>query len=210
MSEQTDLIPVDELVDCIGEYLPDALKHTIRAFQNNTKNHSNGVSEFAEKLSRRLGLQEQQIELIKKGSLLHDIGKIRIPTELLDKPARYQPEEYELVKTHTIMGAALLEKCPKFLDLIPIIRHHHEFYNGKGYPDNIAGIEIALEIRIVTVADAVSAMSSDRPYRSKLSTKEIIAELKRCSGTQFDPLVANVAIRILEDADTMANQIYKM
>ena len=163
--------------------------------------HSRGVTELATKIARRLGLHEKQVELVRKGSLLHDIGKLGISQEILAKPARLTSEEYEVIKTHPKLGAALLEKSPHLRPLIPIVHHHHEFYNGEGYPDKIAGNQIAIEARIVSVADAIEAMSSDRPYRKSRNTEYIIEELKRCSGTQFDPLVTEAAIQILNEME---------
>ena len=164
--------------------------------------HSRKVSEFAIKLSRRLGLSEQQVELVQKGSLLHDIGKMCLPKSLLSKPSKLTSEEYEIIKIHPLFGATLLQNCPKLRPLVPIVLHHHEFFNGQGYPDRIIGDQIALETRIISVSDAVDAMSSDRPYRRALSTKQIIAELKKNSGTQFDPLIVAAAIQILKELET--------
>ena len=182
----------------------DSLKPVAKnsQIQFHVADHSRKVSEFAIKLSRKLRLNEQQIELVQKGGLLHDIGKMSLPKELLSKSTQLTPSEYEIVKMHPILGSSLLEKCPKLRPLTTIVRHHHEFFNGQGYPDRLFGDQITIETRIISVSDAVEAMSSDRPYRKALSTKQIIAELQKYSGIQFDPLVTAAAIHILKDEKT--------
>jgi putative nucleotidyltransferase with HDIG domain len=152
-------------------------------------------------VARRLGLHERQVELVRKGSLLHDIGKLGIPQSILAKPDKLTTEEYETIKRHPGLGAALLEKSSHLRPLIPIVRQHHEYFNGEGYPDNLAGNRIAIEARIVSVADAIEAMSTDRPYREARSPEYIVRELERCSGTQFDPQVTKVAIEVLEERE---------
>ncbi len=166
--------------------------------------HSKQVSKYATQIAEVIGLNEKQIELTRKVGLLHDIGKLGIPMEILAKPGKLTREEYESVKEHASLGGELVKNSPSLRPLVPIIRHHHEFYNGAGYPDKLVGNQIPIEARIVAVADAIEAMDSDRPYRKGLDTKQIIDELKKNSGTQFDPLVAKAAIKILEA--TLANK----
>jgi len=164
--------------------------------------HSLGVANFATKIARRLGLPEEQVDLIRRGSLLHDVGKLGVSQDILSKPAPLAANQYEMVKTHPARGAVLLQECLEYHALIPIVRHHHEFYNGQGYPDKIAGNEIEIEARIVAVADAVDAMSSDRPYRKAFTVRQVIDELERCSNSQFDPIVVEAAINILMEKET--------
>jgi len=164
--------------------------------------HSLGVANFATKLARRMELHEEQVELIRRGSLLHDIGKSGVPQDILSKSALLTPEEYEIVKTHPALGAALLDDYPDFQPLMPIVRHHHEFFNGKGYPDKIAGNDIRIEARIVSVAETIDAMRSDFPYRRARSAQQITIELRKCASTQFDPLVVEPAIQILKEMET--------
>ena len=159
---------------------------------------SKQVSFYAATIARGLKLSVRQVELIRKGALLHDIGKLGIPEDLLTKPSRLTTEEYEVIKRHSVLGAEFLEKSPALQPLIPIIRHHHEFFNGNGYPDNLKGNQINIEARIVAIAAAIAAMSSDRPYRKALDPLNVIGELKQNAGSQFDPLIVDEAIRMIE------------
>jgi putative nucleotidyltransferase with HDIG domain len=160
--------------------------------------HSKNVTAYAVQISRKMELHENQIELIRKASLLHDIGKLGVPMEILSKPARLTQDEYDIIKTHAAVGAELIQKSPSLRPLMPIIRHHHEYYDGRGYPDKLKGNAISLEARIVAVADAIEAMSSDRPYRKALEPSRVIDELRKHAGTQFDPRITKFAIEILE------------
>lgn len=163
--------------------------------------HSLRVSNFAAKLARRLGLPEEQVDIIRRGSLLHDIGKLGVPQDILSKPGLLTDHENELIQTHPSLGATLLIECPEYQALIPIVLHHHEYYNGRGYPDRIAGDQIELEARIVSVAEAVDVMLSDSPYRHSLSIPEVIVELRNCSKVQFDPRVVETAVQLLMEAE---------
>jgi diguanylate cyclase (GGDEF)-like protein/putative nucleotidyltransferase with HDIG domain len=160
--------------------------------------HSKRVSKYATSIAKSLGLKEKQIDLVRKSALLHDIGKLGIPKEILTKPGKLTREEYEAVKEHAALGASLVKNSPSLRALVPIILHHHEYHNGQGYPDRLAGKQISIEARIISVADAIEAMLSDRPYRMGLKKDQVIEELKRCSGSQFDPLVVKVAVQMVE------------
>ena len=168
--------------------------------------HSKLVSRYATNIARLLGLKEKQMDLVRKAGLLHDIGKLGIPMEILTKPARLTRQEYETIKTHSALGGDLVKNTPSLRPLVPIIRHHHEYFNGEGYPDRISGNEISIEARIVAVADAIEAMTSDRPYRKGLKTEQVVEELKKHSGTQFDPLVVGAAVQMLSEME--ANESY--
>jgi len=161
--------------------------------------HSKLVSKYATEIARLLGLKEKQMELVRKAGLLHDIGKLGIPMEILTKPGRLTRAEYETIKMHSALGGDLVKNSPSLRPLVPIIRHHHEFYNGEGYPDRISGGQISIEARIVAVADAIEAMTSDRPYRKGLKREQVMEELNNYSGTQFDPLVVEAAVRMLSE-----------
>jgi putative nucleotidyltransferase with HDIG domain len=166
--------------------------------------HSFQVASFATRLARRLRCTQEQVDLVWRGSLLHDIGKLAIPQDLLSTPARLTALQFEIIKTHTMIGAALLQECPEYQDLIPMVRHHHEFFNGKGYPDQLAGEQIEPEARIVAVADAVDVMTSYRVYCTAFPIKKVIAELEHCAGTQFDPDVVRAATSILIEREKQA------
>jgi HD-GYP domain-containing protein (c-di-GMP phosphodiesterase class II) len=135
-------------------------------------------------------MEEYRLEPLRQAGFLHDIGKIGISEQVLHKPDKLTPEEYEYVKKHAALGGEFLETCRGLRHLAPFVRHHHERWDGKGYPDRLAGEDIELEARILAVCDAAEAMASDRPYRKGMSLDEMIEEIRRCAGTQFDPDVA--------------------
>ena len=182
----------------LNEGLLDTLAEVIDLRDPYVLGHSRRVTDIAVNLAIQMGLNEKQIELVRKGSLLHDIGKLGIPQDILGKPGKLTSKEYQVIKEHASIGGSLLEKSPHLRPMISIVRYHHEFFDGKGYPDGIAGNQIPIEARIVSVADAVEAMASDRPYRKARDKEYIIAELNRCSGTQFDPQIVKKAVAILE------------
>jgi HD-GYP domain-containing protein (c-di-GMP phosphodiesterase class II) len=130
--------------------------------------------------------------------LLHDIGKIGTYESILDKTGKLTEEEYQQVQMHPEKGAEILSPIKQLSNILPIIRGHHEFYDGSGYPDGLKGTEIPFRARILTVADTVDAMGADRPYRHGLSEEKIINELKRCSGIQFDPDVVEAYLKIYQ------------
>ena len=185
-------------INHLNDGLLNTLAEIIDLRDPNVLGHSKRVTSFAIRLAEMMGLNPKQVELIHKASLLHDIGKLGISSEILKKPGKLTPSEFETVKKHATLGGNLIKNSPSLLPLFSIVRHHHEFFNGDGYPDSLTGDQISIEAKIVSVADAVEAMASDRPYRKRLATEQIIAELKRCSGTQFDPYVTNAAIQLLE------------
>ena len=182
----------------LNEGLLDTLAEVVDLRDPDVLGHSKQVAQYAVMIARKLALPPKQIELVRKAGLLHDIGKLGIAETILFKPELLTPDEYGVVKEHVILGANLLQTCGSLAHLIPIIRHHHEYYNGNGYPDRLVGNNIPLEARIIAVADAIEAMASDRPYRIGLSHIEIMEELKRNSGTQFDPMVVNAFLEIAQ------------
>ena len=131
--------------------------------------------------------------------MLHDIGKIGIPDEILNKPGKLTAAEYETVKEHAYRGYEILKKVKKQTFLAEGAKYHHERFDGKGYPTNLAGTKIPWVARIISVADAFDAMSSTRPYRKKLPMVEIVEEIKKCSGTQFDPVVTKAFLDLYEE-----------
>jgi hypothetical protein len=186
-------------------YLNDGLLNTLAEIIDlrdpYVMGHSKRVASYGVLLAEKMGLNPQQVKLIYNASLLHDIGKLGISMSILAKPGCLLHSEYEEIKLHPEMGARVLEKNPSLSMLIPIVRHHHEFYNGLGYPDGLSGHQIPIEARIVSVADAIEAMGSDRPYRKARSEHYIIEELQRLSGIQFDPKVAEQAVKLLESEE---------
>jgi diguanylate cyclase (GGDEF)-like protein/putative nucleotidyltransferase with HDIG domain len=185
-------------INQLNDGLLDTLAEIIDLRDPYVLGHSKRVTTYATMIAERMGLNPKQVELIRKGSLLHDVGKLGIAMEILAKPGKLSTEEYEVIKNHPQIGARLLEKNPSLRSLIAIVRHHHEFYNGQGYPDGLSGYKIPIEARIVSVADAIEAMASDRPYRKARKHQQIIDEIKKFSGSQFDPNVVERAVNLLE------------
>ncbi|HTP02047.1 MAG TPA: diguanylate cyclase [Anaerolineales bacterium] len=186
-------------IRALNNGLLDTLAEVIDLGDPYVLGHSMRVAQFATSIAGRLGLPEKQIELIRNASLLHDIGKLGISAQLLGKPSKLTLEEYEIVKKHVVMGTELLEKSRSLKPLAPIIGCHHEHFDGKGYPNKLAGRDIPLESRIIAASDAIETMASDRPYRKHLPLPRIIDELQRCSGSQFDPLVVEAAVTMLRE-----------
>jgi putative nucleotidyltransferase with HDIG domain len=160
--------------------------------------HSQQVTHLAVQMAESLNYDPQRVQMIRNACLLHDLGKLGIPNDILTKPTPLSESEYTIVKNHPAIGASLLGKNPSLKGLIPIVRHHHERFDGQGYPDGLRGNNIPIEARIVAVADAIDAMSSNRIYRPGLTREMVIAELKRNIGIQFDPQIAAIAINLLE------------
>jgi diguanylate cyclase (GGDEF)-like protein/putative nucleotidyltransferase with HDIG domain len=160
--------------------------------------HSQNVARYAVLIAKEMGLSAERVEMIRKAGLLHDIGKLSIPDAILFKPGRLSEEEYAKVKEHVTIGADLIQGCHSLRPLSPIIRHHHEHYNGAGYPDRLVGEQIPLEARILGVADALEAMASDRPYRHGRTPEGIVEELNQYASTQFDPEAVKAFTRVIE------------
>lgn len=175
-----------------------AMMAAVEAKDTYTRGHSERVTSYVLAIGRELGLEETEIRSLFCAAILHDIGKIGVPGELLRKPSRLDPWEYEIVKSHSALGASMLAGIEFLYDLLPVIAHHHEWYNGKGYPDGLAGQDIPLGARIIAVADAYDAMVSERPYRGIKSPAQARDELVRCRGTQFDPQVVDTFLQILK------------
>jgi diguanylate cyclase (GGDEF)-like protein/putative nucleotidyltransferase with HDIG domain len=182
----------------INNGLLDTLAEIIDLRDAYVLSHSRRVTGIAVQIAQRLGLTPRQVEIVRKASLLHDIGKIGVPDTILGKPATLTSDEFANIRRHPGLGASLLEKSASLKNLVPLVRHHHENYDGSGYPEGLSGSQIPLEARVVAVADAVEAMISDRPYRKARSTESVIAELKRCSGTQFDPDIVDITVKLLK------------
>jgi putative nucleotidyltransferase with HDIG domain len=190
------------LIRAYGE-LRDTYDATLRALataldsrDNETAGHAQRVTWLAVRIGRELGLDEAALLELQRGAMLHDIGKIGVPDMVLRKPGPLTDEEWVLMRRHATLGAEMLDGIPFLSDTIPLVRHHHERWDGRGYPDGLAGEAIPLGARIFAVADAFDAMTSHRPYRQPMTLVQARAELARCAGSQFDPAVATVHARI--------------
>ncbi len=183
-----------------GEMQKDVILSLIRImeiFDPYTEGHSEFVAEYSSHLAEFMNFPKETVKKIYWAGLLHDIGKIGIPISVLNKKGKLTDEEYDLVKQHPILGYNVLSSSEKLRDLAIIVRHHHERYDGKGYPDGKKEEEIPLESRIITVIDTWHAMRSDRPYRKALEFEEAFVEIKKGIGSQFDPDVAQAFISML-------------
>ncbi len=171
---------------------------SIDARDRYTSGHSQRVAYWGREIARDIGLTERKVEDVYIGGILHDIGKIGIEDEILNKKGKLTPEEYDKIKQHTVIGYEIILQAGMFNELLPAIRSHHERIDGRGYPDGLAGDEIPLMARILAISDAFDAMVADRPYRKGLPVEEALQEIRRGSGTQFDPILAEHFIRIVQ------------
>ena len=177
----------------------ETLRYTVEAKDFYTRGHSDRVSEYAVLIGKKIGLNDEELKKLKIGGLFHDIGKIGIPDSILLKNDKLTPDEYSEIKNHPSIGAHILSNASIFKDLIPIVKHHHERYDGKGYPNNLIGEEIPLLARITSIADTFDAMTSRRSYRDALPLEHVKEELRKCAGTQLDPKLVPVFLDILEN-----------
>lgn len=196
-----------EKLERISMQIVTALSGAIDAKDTYTNGHSTRVADYSREIARRLGLSEKEQDDIYMMGLLHDVGKIGVPDAIINKPAKLTDEEYSIIKQHPTMGAEILTNITEFPKLSTGARWHHERYDGKGYPDGIAGDEIPLEARIIAIADAYDAMSSRRSYRDVLPQLQIYSEVQKGKGTQFDPAFAEIMLSMIdEDIDYLMRE----
>jgi HD-GYP domain-containing protein (c-di-GMP phosphodiesterase class II) len=162
------------------------------------------VTAIAEAIARRLDWDAERLELLQLGGPLHDVGKLAIPDEVLRKPGRLDDEELAQIREHPRLGARILLRLSAFRGALPYVLYHHERWDGHGYPSGKAGEAIPIEARVLAVADAFDAMTSDRPYRRALTRAQALTEVERCAGTQFDPEVARVFLELFAEAELPA------
>jgi len=175
------------------------LANTIDAKDKYTHGHSKRVADYCIAVAKQLGFSKVHIRNLQIGALLHDIGKIGIKDEIIKKTTKLTEEEYQEIKAHPSIGAEIVSPVDFLFDKMPMIKHHHEKYDGTGYPDGLKGDEIPIEARIISIADAYDAITSERPYRKGLSHKKAVEELKRGAGTQFDPEIVKVFLSLFEE-----------
>lgn len=192
-------------LDSSNQEMKELYEGLIHAFVNSidaksawTGGHSEKVTDYALQIARELEMNSPDMETLRIAGFLHDIGKLGTYQALLDKAGPLSVDEFAIIKLHPAKGEEILKPIKPLRNLLPIIRHHHERVDGKGYPDGLKGEDIPFLARILCVADAYEAMVSHRPYRPALGHEQAVAELKRCSGTQFDPLVVKAFLRTLE------------
>ena len=172
------------------------LAATIEARDPYTYGHSRKVSSYAVSLAEAIGLPSEKVAIVSTAALLHDIGKIGVPDEVLFKVDKLEPEAWQLIHAHPKLSTTIVGHVVSLVSCLPAILHHHERWDGGGYPAGLRGDEIPIEARVLAIADAFDAMTSSRPYRNKLSYKKVLQELKRCSGAQFDPKLVDAFLPI--------------
>ena len=175
-----------------------AFINSIEAKDKYTQGHSERVAEYSIKIAQQMKLSRKQIQLIRQGAVLHDIGKIGISEAILNKPGRLTDEERNEIQQHPLIGIKILEEVGLEPEVLEMVRSHHERYDGNGYPDGRVAREVSLATRILCVADAYDAMTSDRPYRQGMSQETALGILEECKSTQFDPVIVDAMIKAME------------
>ena len=175
------------------------VRYTVEAKDTYTRGHSDRVSEYSVLIGQKLGLGEEDIRRLRIGGLFHDIGKIGVPDSILQKNGKLSDDEYSEIKNHPTIGAHILSSAVMFQDILPIVKHHHERFDGRGYPGMLKGEDIPYLARIAAVADSFDAMTSKRVYRDSLPIDVVIEEFEKNKGTQFDPQIADVFLDILRN-----------
>ena len=180
-----------------------ALAYALEAKDKYTSGHSQRVTEISVAIAKELGMPRNSIEKIRLAGLIHDIGKIGVKESVLNKPGKLTDEEYQHIKSHCDVGERILTPIVEDEEILKAVRHHHERYDGRGYPDGLSDEQIPLGARILAVADTYDALTSERPYREAMSTETAFAEIERGKGTQFDPEVTNAFLRIRKFASSV-------
>ena len=175
------------------------LRYTVEAKDKYTRGHSDRVSEYAVLLGKYLGLSDVDLDTLRVGGLFHDIGKIGVPDAIIQKEGKLDDNEYSQIKQHPNIGVHILSHAKIFQNILPIVEHHHERYDGNGYPSKLAGENIPYLARVTAVVDSFDAMNSKRAYRNSLPLDVIISEFEKCKGSQFDPKIADVFLDILRN-----------
>ena len=194
---------LEQLIELGDAYRGTALVlgDVVEADDAYTGEHCRGVVRLALEVAAALGLDVHRARNVEFGALLHDVGKIAVPKEIVNKPGKLDPDEWEIIKTHTIEGQRMLERVGGFMrEVGEIVRSSHEHWDGGGYPDGLRATAIPLESRIVCACDAFNAMTTTRSYRRAMSLPDALAELRRCAGTQFDPQVVDTLVGLVEGA----------
>jgi len=177
----------------------ETLIRALQARDPYTSGHSTRVSRYCLLIAEKLKFSSKMKHSVYLASMLHDIGKIGISDTLLQRPGKLSDEEMEIIREHPQLGASMIQMLGEMHPIVPLILHHHEAYDGSGYPAGIKGDNIPLISRIIAVADTFDAMTSDRPYRERRSKYEAIAELKNCAGKKYDPRIVQIFLRVLEE-----------
>lgn len=212
VNEQTEaLVQQQKKTEELFIQTVSALSGAVDAKDRYTSGHSKRVAEYAKKIAARMGKSEEEQQVIYRAGLLHDVGKIRVPVEIINKPGRLTDEEFELIKIHPATGYHILKDISGGSNIAEGSKYHHERYDGKGYPSGLAGEDIPEIARILGVADSYDAMASNRSYRSALPQETVRSEIERGKGTQFDPAIADIMLQMIdEDKDYTMKQTASM
>ncbi|REJ35415.1 MAG: hypothetical protein DIU83_01320 [Bacillota bacterium] len=187
-----------EALGRVNEQTIRAFVQAIDAKDSYTAQHSTKVAEYAVAIARELKLPPERVERIRWAALLHDVGKLAVPEHILNKPDKLTPEEFRVIQQHPVESAKIVALVEQYLPLLDAVRYHHERMDGKGYPDGLRAEEIPLDARILAVADAFDAMTSDRAYRPRLPLEEALRRLQEGKGTQWDPRIVDALVRWVE------------
>lgn len=213
VSQMRIIQDINEKLELANEQLREAYYGTIESLRlavdakdSYTKHHSDRVSYYSVLIGKQLGLNDEDLEVLKQGALFHDVGKIGIPDSILQKPGKLTNEEYDDIKNHPSIGSKILAPAKIFNDLVPMVLHHHERYDGRGYPVGLSGEDIPLMARIVCVADSFDAMTSDRSYRPRFDVITALGELENCKGSQFDPICVDAFLIALRQNKEQVKQ----
>jgi len=166
--------------------------------------HNRNVCQYSLIITEAMNLPEKSIETIQQAAIYHDIGKIGIPNQILFKPGNLTPSQWQIMILHPVIGAELLSADLLNKEIVEAVYHHHERWDGNGYPDGLAREDIPIAARIIAVADSFDAMTASRPYKKTLDKNQALEEISRCAGTQFDPEVAGIFISLMEDRNIVS------
>lgn len=204
--QDSALVVLTDRMDGTMKSQEDTYVGTVKAFltaldakDKYTAGHCSRVTDYAVQIGQAMELDNEQLRNLEEASLFHDIGKIGVPEAILNKKDTLTNDEFDFIKRHPAIGATIIESISFFAHQGSIVRHHHERWDGRGYPNGLAGADIPLEARILAVADTYDAMTSDRPYRSRMSKERALSIIAECSGSQFDPAIAKVFLELMRD-----------
>ena len=199
IESQKELTKKNEEIEKISEQVIQALSNTIDIKDSYTNGHSNRVAEYSKEIAKRMGKSEEEITTIYRTALLHDVGKVVIADEIINKPGKLNDEEYTKIKEHTAIGSRILEEISEIPELSYGAHWHHERYDGTGYPDGLSGEQISEYARIICVADCYDAMTSNRSYRKVMPQETVRREIEEGMGKQFDPKVAKIMLQMIDE-----------
>ena len=195
-------IQVLDIPDTVGTHVVvDIISLLLSFYDERTASHSWRVAYIAEKISREFSRTECDHQRVHIAAYLHDIGKIAVPSSILNKPGVLTNEEFEIIKDHSQQGFNIISRTDPLSFVANIVLYHHERYDGRGYPNGLKGSSIPFDSRIISVADAFDAMTSDRPYHHSLNSHEALEEIRHCSGTQFDPEIVEAFEKMFLDVN---------